>query len=340
MPRKELDEELEVVDDTDASVEDDVTTNDEIEEAVDGTGGVPEGASKSNMMSIIMKKMGNMSSDQIAGFNKSLEKFNPDVPGADAAKNKASIAMKEAVQADLAAVFGENTELGEETLTKVKVLFESQVNATIALREAELEESFAKILAEEVENIRAELATKVDKYLDHVADLYIQENAVAIESALRADTAERFMKGLYNLFKECHMTIPEEKLDVAELLSNKVDELEEQLDVTLKSNVDLAAKVKEFEKKAVVAEKSEGLTQVQKDKVVKLAESIDFDGNLAEYSKKLDIVIESNLSDKSEKKTNLITEEIAQGDDSEGNTIVHDPAMKKYIAAIKRTVRH
>jgi hypothetical protein len=147
------------------------------------------------------------------------------------------------------------------------------------------------------------------------------------------------MQGLLDLFKEHYIELPDDKIDAAELLSNKVAELEEQLETVINSNVELTNKVEEFEKEAVVMDKLDGLTQVQVDKFIKLAESINFDGDVDEYSKKLDIIKESNFSNKADKKTNLITEEDFTQDDDDAEQVIHDPAMKAYVAATKRTVK-
>lgn len=366
MARKDqLDEELEIVDETDVSeVEDEISDEeaeeilnslsdeeleelkarasvdeaDTIDEAADGTGGVPEGASKTNLLSIAMKKLGSATPDQIAGFYKSLEKFNPGIPDDAASKNQASIAMKESIQEDLANVFGDNQELSEEFKTKVSTLFESALAIKEETIRAEIEDAYDKKLEESVNEILEDFTDKIDSYLSYVAEEFVKENELAIESSIRTDLSESFIQGLYNLFAEHHVSVPEEDIEITELLSNKINELEEQLDASINSNIEAAQVIKEYEKDAVISEKLAGLTQVQADKFIKLAESIEFN-DADEFSNKLDIIKESNFVNNAEKKTNLLNEEAFTEDDDETEQVINDPTMRRYVDATKRTVK-
>jgi hypothetical protein len=315
-------------------------TDEPVEEEVMGTGGVPDGASRTNQMSLAMKAMSSMSADQIAFFNKSLEKYNPDVAGASAEANKASIAMKEAIKEDIATVFGASEDLSEELKEKMTVLFESAVVAQVAIRSAEIEEQFETKLEEAKAEIKDAYAEKIDEVIDFVTDEYMKVNELAIERSLRTEVAEEFMGGLVELLKTCNISVDEEKADAIELALAKIEELEDQLNNSVNSSLELTQKVKELERGAAVVAKAEGLTLVQAEKFSKLAEGVDYDGDIEAFEKKLDIIRESHFKDGKVKPTSgLVTEEIFTTDDenAETNKRVVDPAMRAYVAATKRT---
>lgn len=373
--KKQLDEELEIVDETNASEIEDAEldayidslsdeeladlqaklesseeeeTEEELDEAADGTGGVPDGASKTNLLSIAMKKLGSATPDQIAGFYKSLEKFNPGIPDGASAKNQASISMKpsdasaaikESIKEDLDVVFGDNEELSEDFKVKVSTLFESALAIKEEAIKAELEEAYEKSLTEATEEIVKDLTEKVDSYISYIAEEFVKENELAIETSIKTELSESFLQGLYKLFAEHNLHVPDEDIEATELLAAKVQELEEQLDASIKANIDAVEAIKEYQRADIVEEKLAGLTQVQVDKFIKLAESIEFNGNAEEYSKKLEVIKESNFINNADKKTNLITEEHFTEDDDETENIVHDPNMQRYLAATRKTVK-
>ncbi len=90
-----------------------------------------------------------------------------------------------------------------------------------------------------VEEVKEELATKLDDYINYMAEEWVKENQLAIEKGLRAEIVEDFIRGLHDLFKEHYIDIPEEKVDVVEELTNKVEELEATINEQIESAVEM-----------------------------------------------------------------------------------------------------
>ena len=82
------------------------------------------------------------------------------------------------------------------------------------------------------------MTDKVDGYLSYVAEQWMEENEVAIESSLKVDIAENLMTGLKELFENNYVTVPEDKLDLAADAIAMSEELERNLIslLTRKSN--------------------------------------------------------------------------------------------------------
>lgn len=302
--------------------------------------------SKTNMMSIAMKKMAGMPyPDMVKLFNDMIAQIGTEaeqIPDDAAAKNAASIAMKGAIKEDIEKLFGGDETLTEEFKEKVSTLFEAAVNIRVAAREAELQEEYAQKLEEQATQITESLVDKMDEYINYLAEEWMDKNEVAIENSLTNEISKEFIEGLRNLFIEHNIRVPEESVDVTEALVAKVEELEEKLNESVEINVKLAAIVEEFEKDKAIESISEGMTLNDVEKLRTLAEGIDFDGDIDAYKKKLEIIKEHHFSSKSAKKdTKLITEEIEHSPDEieEGVTKVVAPEMSKYVTAISRTVK-
>jgi hypothetical protein len=157
--------------------------------------------------------------------------------GASADANQGSVDMKTgkgpktrdampklSVREDVEEMF-DGQDLSEEFKDKASTLFEAAVTARISLELANLEEQYDERLNEELEEIKESLEKGLDTYLDYVVEKWMEDNQVAIESALRNEIMEEFIGGLKNLFAENYIEMPEEKIDVVESLANKVEEL-------------------------------------------------------------------------------------------------------------------
>jgi hypothetical protein len=165
----------------------------------------------------------------------------------------------------------------------------------------------------------------------------MQENEVAIESALRNEIMEEFIGGLKGLFAEHYIDMPEEKINVVEELAAKVERLEAALDETINENAELKVAILESARQETVDEIAEGLTLTQSEKFLSLAEGVSFDGDLGVYKKKLSVVKE-NYFPATKPQSSNIEEETFEGEIGEKIVSV-DPQVNKYVQAISRTVK-
>ena len=129
------------------------------------------------------------------------------------------------VKEDLEPMF-DGEDLSEEFKEKTATLFEAAVSARTSLEIARLEEEFETKLEEHVSTITEELTSKLDTYLDYAVENWMEENQVAIESALRNEIMEDFLDVLKGLFAEHYIDVPESKVDVLEALADKVETLD------------------------------------------------------------------------------------------------------------------
>ena len=228
-------------------------------------------------------------------------------------------------------------DLSEEFKTKASTIFEAAVSAKVISevnqRIDELETNYKKEIAEAKEDHLSTVTEKVDGYLNYVVEEWMKENELAVEKGIRSELVEDFMTGLKNLFTEHYIDIPEEKVDLVDDLFEKVEELEQKLDESINTNVDVKKELAEYKREETLREVSEDLADTEKEKLGKLAEGIDFEDK-SQYSEKLE-VIKENYFPKQQSET--ITEELENTEkEQDSSEPVIDPIMSKYASALTR----
>jgi hypothetical protein len=229
-------------------------------------------------------------------------------------------------------------ELSEEFKEKASTLFEAAINAKLTAEIVRIEEEYEELLREEMEEFAEDLTSKLDTYLDYAVENWMTENEVAIESTLRNEISEQFIDDLKNLFSENYMNIPEEKVNVIEQLTDKIEALETRLDETITENHELKGAIAESTKKDVIDFVASELTLTQKEKFLPFAEGIEFDGNVETYQRKLEIVKENYFNNTPIHQTNL-EEETFEGEISSPSTVSMDPSIARYVTALQKTVK-
>ena len=245
--------------------------------------------------------------------------------------------MKERMKEDMDALLsGEN--LSEEFVEKASTIFEAAVLARAEEVIIAAEEELAEQFNEAVEQVKEDLAEKLDTYLNYMVEEWVQENEVAISEGLRANVIENFVSGLHNLFKEHYINIPEDKVDVVEHLSTKVDELESELNEQIKASVQLKQELNEHNKKEAIYAACEGLTtQTQIEKMKSLAESIEFT-SLEEFTRKLETIKESYFQTPVNNSGSAALNEEVIIEDAPKKSASFDPEIGQYAKTISQTL--
>ena len=227
----------------------------------------------------------------------------------------------------------EGEELSEEFREKAATIFEAAINSKVKGIKEELTASYEEKLVEEVASIKEELKDRVDSYLEYVADEWIAENQLAVESGLKEEMTESFISGMKSLFEEHYVTIPEEKYDVIESMVDKLDEMEGKLNEQIEKNVALNKRLAESVSDVVFAEVTDGLAQTQKDKLAGLVDNVEFESETA-YREKLNTLKESYFPTKTAQRntTENLTEETGSTDYTSSVT----PSMEAYLKTLTR----
>ena len=195
------------------------------------------------------------------------------------------------IEADVQALF-EGEELSEEFQNKARTIFEAAINAKLAEVKESVQAQYEEQLVEEVAAIKSELEERVDAYLEYVADEWMTDNEIAVESGLKSEMTDSFLTGMKNLFEEHYVSVPEDKYDVIESMVDKLDEMEGKLNEQIEKNVALNRRLAESSADVVFGEVTEGLAASQKEKLATLVENVEFESE-TDYREKLVTLKES-----------------------------------------------
>jgi hypothetical protein len=257
--------------------------------------------------------------------------FKPN-PGATFQNYGESIDMSDDVNALL-----EGESLSEEFKLKATTIFEAAVSSRIEQIIEHVESELVEQYEAGIEQIKEELADKLDEYIDYFAEQYMKQNELAIVSGLRAEIAEDFMTSLRDVFMEHNIDIPEEQVQVVEELTARVEELEEALDEEVKVAVALKRALSEQVKLEAIHTACEGLTQTQEEKLKSLAEGVEFTSE-EEFSEKLNVLKESYFkADVKVAETSMLNEGI-EIEEEKKQSVSDDASINQYVKTISQTL--
>ena len=221
--------------------------------------------------------------------------------------------------------------LSEEFKQKATTIFEAAVRSRVEAITTEVIAENETILEEMVEQIQEQLTDQVDEYLSYVAENWMVENELAVETGIRTEIAEDFMNGLKDLFVEHYIEVPESKVDIVEEMAQRVIFAEESLEEQALQIQQLAEALNESKSIEILRRTCEGLTEVQVQKIKALAEGVEFTSD-GEYADKLAVIRESYFPTKSVKSNGPgLVVETEEEPKSTGT-------MDHYVKAISKTL--
>ena len=182
--------------------------------------------------------------------------------------------------------------LSEEFKKKAATIFEAAIQMKLREEIERLDEKYEAKLASEIEEAKADMAEKVDDYLNYVVEEWMKLNEVALEHHLKTEIAEGFIVGLKSLFEEHHISIPDEQFDMLDAAAEQVGELEGKLNEQIESNIELTKENDGMKKEAILLDVASDLADTEVEKFAGLAEGVAYE-NADDYAEKLSTLKES-----------------------------------------------
>jgi hypothetical protein len=229
----------------------------------------------------------------------------------------------------------EALELSEENSAKARVIFKAAVTSKVAEIKEELESTYSKNLKTSIDKVKGDLSEAVDKYLSYCAEEWTKENELAIERGLRSEMTDNFIDGLKTLFVEHYVEVPEDKYNVIDELANRLDDMEEKLDSEVSKNMEVVAENDQLKRGNVIREACNDLTESQTEKMISLAEGVDFT-SAEDFSDKVE-ELKNAYFPKDENIAEDTKVEEGTGDfSSDSEETIIDPTMNQYSTAISK----
>jgi hypothetical protein len=226
-------------------------------------------------------------------------------------------------------------DLSEEFQEKARVIFESALRSKVNEIRESLEVQYEEKLVEEVQVIKEELEGRLDAYLEYVAEEWVDENALSIETGLKEELTESFLGGLKQLFEEHYVSIPEEKYNVLESMVEKLDDMETKLNEQIEKNISLNKRLSESVADRIFNSISEGLATTQKEKLASLSESVEFESESG-YREKLETLKESYFPSRVVSSTATV-ETLSEGVDVVSE--YHSDSMNAYLRTLSTVAK-
>lgn len=256
---------------------------------------------------------------------------------------------KESEESDFTELFA-GEELSEEFKLKATAIFEAAVAERVEREVQEriefLGEAYSKYteeIAQSALNEQTELTEglveRVDGYLDYMVEQWIANNELALERGIKSELFESFMVGMKSLFEEHMITVPEGQLDVLDELNTVNDELKSKADALLAENVELKQSLKQIGRKTQIMEAASGLSDLEMDRFVTLAEGLSY-VDADNFGKKLSAIRESFFDKEVASKQRIesvVSKDSYLIEETEPVQPRMDPAIAAYVSALSRT---
>jgi hypothetical protein len=221
------------------------------------------------------------------------------------------------VDESLAKIFTSAT-LDESIKKDLKVLFNVAVAEAVTKKCNGLAEKYEAEYTEAISTIEE----NVDKYITFVANEWIKENELQVETGIKVDLAESFLAGMRDLFVENYVDVPEDKVDLVAEAEEVIAELNTKIDEQANATLALQEEITSLKTKNIINEVSSELTETEKEKLGTLIDSIEYKDD-SSYKEQVTLVIEKYFSKDGKEPKN----EEKLGESSK------DPRMAMYLKA-------
>lgn len=179
--------------------------------------------------------------------------------------------LKESFGTHFKAIF-EGTELSEESIGNLSILFESAIGAEVNKRVRATTKRLQEEKELEVAAAKAELEEQADQYLTYAVNEWAEKNRVALRHSVKVDIMESFIGGIRKLFLEHNFNIPEGDIAKVDEQAEEINELKARLAESTKETAKVEQALDEAQRKIAFTELTEGMSTLDKEKMRELVE--------------------------------------------------------------------
>lgn len=190
----------------------------------------------------------------------------------------------------------ENAGLPTDFNEKASVLFTATVNEAVKIQLAEemktAQTAFETHLSEAKDSWIAEQGDLVEAFLKNAVVEWAQENASAIDAKLKTEIAESILESLRTAFAAQGVEVPADQVDVVEAAKAAAEAAKAELAIVQESLAASQAELITFHKASVLAEATDGMSEVASEKVAALCENLAF-ADIEGFKRSVSIIAEA-----------------------------------------------
>lgn len=205
--------------------------------------------------------------------------------------------------------------MDESLLGKLTPIFEAKVSDRVEERTAQLNEAHEaeklelqtqldEALAYNINEANADMAKKLDTFLENVVVQWANENSVPLQEGAVVDAASNFFESLNEAASNMNIKLPEkdEMLEL-ESLKMKTESYRDRLNDTLGKVAELSESLEGFQRDKIVSEVGEGMSMVGKQRLAEKCQALNFqdDGNFKSLVEAQKFIIEKEHEDEDPK---------------------------------------
>ena len=179
--------------------------------------------------------------------------------------------LKESFGTHFKAIF-EGTELSEESIGNLSILFESAIGAEVNKRVKAATKRLQEEKELEIAAAKAELEEQADQYLTYAVNEWAEKNRVALRHSVKVDIMESFIGGIRKLFLEHNFNIPEGDIAKVDEQAEEISTLKAKLAESVKEAAKVEQALDDAQRKIAFAELTEGMSTLDKEKMRELVE--------------------------------------------------------------------
>lgn len=192
---------------------------------------------------------------------------------------------------DLQKIF-EGMELKEDFKQKFEEIYEARINeeretikeqaeAAAEDKYSALAEDYAQYVVEETEDkmeayLNEEVMPSIEKYLDHVAEEFVTENKLVIESETKVELADKFLSGFSQIAEAYNVEVPTGQDDIVAQLKSNLAEANSQVERLVNQNAQLKEQVQIDTMSDIVEDVADGMTETQKERFFESCAKVKF----------------------------------------------------------------
>jgi len=190
------------------------------------------------------------------------------------------------VSEDVITGLTEDVDMDDETKNKTLSIFRAAVieEANSAIRE--MAEKVSEYTLESIEDsqksIKEEYNTHLDSYLHHVANDWLKENEIAVETGLKVEMAEKLFGGIKSVMEDVNMEVDTLDVDLVNEQRKEIEGLLEELNEAKKEVYSLRESDTKVKREEIIDSVCEGAADSIKDRISSICENIEYDEKFEE----------------------------------------------------------
>ena len=227
----------------------------------------------------------------------------------------------------------------DEMKTKYDELAEEYCKKEVAERLEKEKAALVESYDEKLNNLEKKIVSKLDSYIEHVISEQISDetlNKIAVN-----EVALPLIVNIKKLFSEHYVDLDSEGSALLKQRDLKVKELEEKVAEMTKKIVESEERLEKSAAFLLISEKTDGLTQTQKQRVVKMFKNKNFNEikeNIDEFVNMVKESAEKPVLESKETKTidNVLTEGTAPTAEEKKTEIIKEEKQISLVSAAAR----